>query len=871
MNYSKEYIGKNEMQRHNFERYRSVLEVSCTGVWEYDKSKNLMWCSPEYFTMLGYETSEFKVCKGDLDRVWTELLHPEDRPEIYKYFKEYVENQQNHTFDVHFRMKRKDGSWAWIRSRGRTIADREGCPNNLTVGTHVDITELKETQNKLKQQEKEERLQDLDIIFDSTHDAMFLINVEGKEFRFARNNRAHQKLTGLSHEMISGKTPCELVGEELGALISTNYTRCLESGETTEYEETMSFLDKELTFLTSLTPVYENGRIRNIVGASKDITERKKFETEINELSKRNQAMFNDHTAVMILLDPESGSILDSNPAASDFYGYTRDELLKIKIGDINMLDKSELENRIVQAKDGRQRYFIFPHRLKNGEIKLVDVYTAPLNINGKRVLYSIIFDVTARENFRNELIWRKEQYETTLMSIGDGVISTDIQGNVTVMNKIAEDLTGWSEADAIGQPFEKVFNIIHEYTRRPCVNPVEKVFKTGEIVYLANHTILISKTGEEVSIEDSAAPIKDKSGRITGVVVVFRDFTDKKEKQDQIEYLSFRDYLTGLYNRRYIEDTIKRINTKKNFPITVLAIDVNGLKLTNDAYGHQVGDELLKSVGKIIKNECRKDDIVGRVGGDEFIVILPNTDEKRAEKIKQNILSKAAKSKIESIIVSLSIGYAVKKSVDEDIDDIRKIADNLMYKDKLKFGKTMRSKTIETVLKNINLKYDQEQIHTERVSLYCGEIAKKMGFSEREVEEITKAGILHDIGKIMVPPELLNKPSKLTFEEFEIIKRHPQTGYQILKTVDEYASMAESVLHHHERWDGNGYPEGLKGEKIPLVSRIIAVADVYEAMTANRPYQKTKTKKEAINELMRCAGTQFDPEIVDVFVQLMK
>jgi len=190
------------------------------------------------------------------------------------------------------------------------------------------------------------------------------------------------------------------------------------------------------------------------------------------------------------------------------------------------------------------------------------------------------------------------------------------------------------------------------------------------------------------------------------------------------------------------------------------------------------------------------------------------------------------------------------------------------MYKDKLKYGKIMRKQTIDAVLRNIYLNYDQEQIHAEKVSQYCEAMGRSMGLSEKEIYDIKITGILHDIGKIMIDPKLLSKSEKLTEEEFEMIKRHTEIGYQILKSVDEYIVLAESVLYHHEHWDGTGYPEGLKNEEIPLHARIISVADAYEAMTAKRPYKKMKTKKEAIAELKKCAGTQFDPKIVNIFIE---
>jgi len=508
------------------------------------------------------------------------------------------------------------------------------------------------------------------------------------------------------------------------------------------------------------------------------------------------------------------------------------------------------------------------PYHFENYSMELNKYFSVSAYSPRHKQFAVIVDDITNRKKMEDLIHIEKQQFKTTLLSIGDGVISTDSQGNVLLLNKVAEQLTGWTQEEAWGKPVEKVFNIINEFTRERCDNPVDKVLQTGEIIELDNHTILISKMCQETPIVNSVAPISDSDEKTTGVVLVFKDFTEKREKEKLIEYLSYHDYLTGLYNRRYIEDTVKRLNTERNLPFTVMVLDVNGLKLTNDAFGHETGDRLLKTVSDIMTKVCRADDIIGRVGGDEFIILLPRTDEKQAEKIKQRIDDASLKAKIDSVIVSLSIGYAVKTSNDQNIEIIKKNADNNMYKNKLKFSKNMKSQTIDIVLRNLNLNYDQLQIHTERVSQYCEAIAIAMNLSEKEIYDLKTASLLHDIGMITVLPELLNKQSKLTVEEFEVIKRHVDAGYQILKSVEEYAALAETVLYHHEHWDGNGYPGGLKGEEIPLVARIISVADSYEAMTANRPYQKSKTKEEAIEELEKCAGTQFDSNIVKVFVE---
>ena len=478
--------------------------------------------------------------------------------------------------------------------------------------------------------------------------------------------------------------------------------------------------------------------------------------------------------------------------------------------------------------------------------------------------IMQLLIEITAERINQIEL---NEKFRATLLSVGDGVISTDKQGRINVINGVAAELTGWTQQEAYNKPLEKVLNIINEYTRETYESPAKKALQLGKTVEMENHTILISKDGKEIPIEDSASPIKDKDGNIKGAVIVFRDFTEKRKKQKGIEYLSFHDHLTGLYNRRYMEDSIKRLDTKRNIPFSIIVTDVNGLKLTNDAYGHETGDKLLIKVAEILKKSCRKDDIICRAGGDEIAVLLPRTNSYRAEEIKNKIQEETNNNVVESAIISLAVGCATKNEEDKNILEVYKEADNQMYKQKIKNGKMMRSKTIENVLLNINNKYDNEQIHSQRVSQYCEKIAIAMNLNKREIEDAKIAGTLHDIGKIVVSPNVLNKIGKLTKDEWEEIKRHVTTSYQILKNVDEYSYLAKAVLYHHEKLDGTGYPEGLKEEDIPLLSKIISVADAYEAMTATRPYQKIKSKEEAVEELKKYSGTQFDKNIVDIFI----
>ena len=478
-------------------------------------------------------------------------------------------------------------------------------------------------------------------------------------------------------------------------------------------------------------------------------------------------------------------------------------------------------------------------------------------------------------EEKNRELLYAKEVisserllFETTLHSLGDGVISADRDGNVQIMNEVAEKLTGWRRDDAYGLPFETVFEIVNEFTREKCPSPIKRTFENGKINKLDEHTLLISKHGDELPIEDSIAPIFDRDGNIMGAVLVFRDCTDKKQAQEEILYLSYHDQLTGLFNRHYFEGELKRLDANPHLPLSLAMFDVNGLKLTNDAFGHQTGDKLLRIVADTIKSACRADDILSRIGGDELILLLPRTSSAETEAIIKHIYRELEQVRLNDVVISVSAGWETKYSIEQDIMEIFAKAEESMYRKKLTESKSMRSKTIQVILKTLNEANQRERIHSENVSKISREIGEILHLDQELLREIETAGLLHDIGKIAVDNNLLNKTGKLTDAEYEMVQRHSEIGYHILKSADEYTIISDYVLSHHERWDGTGYPRGLKGTDIPLAARIITVADAYEAMIAERTYKKIINQEEALQELKRCAGTQFDPDIVRAFCE---
>lgn len=349
---------------------------------------------------------------------------------------------------------------------------------------------------------------------------------------------------------------------------------------------------------------------------------------------------------------------------------------------------------------------------------------------------------------------------------------------------------------------------------------------------------------------------------------MVFRDATEKKKKQAEIEYLSFHDQLTGLYNRRFFENELIRLDTARNFPLTVALLDVNGLKLANDAFGHAVGDKVLQKVTELIKKVCRTNDIIARVGGDEFVIIFPKTDSNQAGKIMERLVQVTAREKVGSLNLSISCGWACKQNAGDNIATVLKKAEDHMYRRKLSESASIHYKTIAVIIKTLYEKNQREEQHSKRVSQLCAAIGTALGLSDEDIIELRTVGLMHDIGKIAIDDRILEKSEALSKTEWLEIERHPEIGYKILSSVNQFAPLADYVLAHHERWDGQGYPKGLKGDAIPLEARIIAVADAYDAMTSDRPYRSKLSPDAAIKEIKGNSGTQFDPDIVKVFLE---
>jgi diguanylate cyclase (GGDEF)-like protein/PAS domain S-box-containing protein/putative nucleotidyltransferase with HDIG domain len=452
----------------------------------------------------------------------------------------------------------------------------------------------------------------------------------------------------------------------------------------------------------------------------------------------------------------------------------------------------------------------------------------------------------------------RLQKYQILAEKANDAMLFIDKEGNILEANDAAIRIYGYT--------YEEFSSMNISDLRHSNESYIIEQMELGDKEGIIFETVHYLKDGTSINVEVSSQGTFLGNKRV--LLSIVRDITDRKKKEDENLYLSYHDVLTGLYNRRFYEEEIKRLDTERNLPISIIMGDVNGLKFVNDAFGHEKGDELLQKAAVAIQSACRAEDLVARWGGDEFVILLPKTKIEEAEEIVKRIKEQYSNVYVNAIRLSISFGWDTKRKTDEDILKVLKSAEDYMYKHKIIENEGMRGNIISTIINTLHEKNPREEQHSQRVSEICQNIGNAIGFSEIKISKLKVVGLLHDIGKIAIEEGILNKPGKLTEQERDEIKRHPDIGYRILSSSYEMLELADCILAHHERWDGTGYPKGLKGEAIPMVARIIALADSYDAMTSERSYRNALSEEEALEEIRNNAGTQFDPEIARIFIE---
>jgi diguanylate cyclase (GGDEF)-like protein len=395
-----------------------------------------------------------------------------------------------------------------------------------------------------------------------------------------------------------------------------------------------------------------------------------------------------------------------------------------------------------------------------------------------------------------------------------------------------------------------------------------------GELSHFDFECRMNHKNGHWVWIHNRGRVVtRTSDGKPLMMFGTLTDITRRKQTEERLKYLSFHDQLTGVYNRAYLENEMKRLNKSREYPVAIISIDVDGLKLVNDAHGHEFGDKLLIQCVALLQETLRKSDILARYGGDEFVAFLPRTDYQTGSKIVARIREKIEKhnlQKQDQLPLSFSMGMAVAEDAENEISAAFKEADDLMYLDKMKKDVSARSQIIRSLMATMKERTFIKNGHLHRLENLCRLVGEKVQLSAKQLCDLALLAQVHDLGKVGIPDHILFKPSPLTEEEWKIMRKHPENGNRIARASIDLAEIADLILKHRERWDGKGYPLGLKGEEIPIECRILAIVDAYDAMINFRPYRKTMSITEAREEIITCAGTQFDPDLVEVFLEVL-
>jgi diguanylate cyclase (GGDEF)-like protein/PAS domain S-box-containing protein len=459
------------------------------------------------------------------------------------------------------------------------------------------------------------------------------------------------------------------------------------------------------------------------------------------------------------------------------------------------------------------------------------------------------------------------EQYQTLINTAPFGIITLDEDGTVISCNEKVLNFLGQSEKEIVGKHFTKIKFLSPEDMPRYL-----KIFayalsgKEGISFEISGH----NKNGDIFYGEVFYGLVK-KNGDVKAVQILINDITKRKEAEEKLNFLRFHDELTGLFNRAYFEEEVKRLDTERQLPLSFIIGDVNGLKLINDAFGSEEGDKILKIIAKAIRECCRREDIISRWGEDEFAILLPKTSAEYSQKVMSRVKEICQKNSKGKVKFEMAMGSATKRDKDQDFQGIIKDAKDEMYKNKLFESKSVPDSVISSLVDSLLGESYETREHGKRVRKLVLKIGRTIGLPKSKLDELSILADIHDLGKIAIPDDIVTKRDKLNEKDWKILRSYPEIGYNIAKSSYKYSNIAEYILTHHERWDGTGYPQGLKGEDIPIVSRITAIADAYDVMRSGRFYKRTLSKKEAIKELEKSSGTQFDPQLVKQFIEILE
>ncbi|PKP57025.1 hypothetical protein CVT91_11625 [Candidatus Atribacteria bacterium HGW-Atribacteria-1] len=700
-----------------------------------------------------------------------------------------------------------------------------------------------------------------------------------------------KKLFPILKNYVNAKIKKLLTGKELPTTKRIEFRFKDKEGNWRDFQSTGNTVGNQLLFI------------------SRDITESKQTEEALIKSQQEFASLFKSSPDALVYTD-EKSNILDINPRFTELFGYTLEEIKGRNIDDgmVHPPDKIDEGKRLTCEALKGYFYYETIRKKKDGTLFPVSISATPLVIDGqaKREI-GIYIDITERKQNEtmqkvlynisraaNSPISLKQLYKTIHKELGTIIDTTNFY--IALVNEKEDKIYFPYHQDEMDDNFF-IFSFSTSNTLTTYVIKTGKPLLNDNSQYeeMINQGILSpggSTTPQSIWL---GVPLKVEN-KVIGAMVV-QSYTnsnlyskkdtkllefvssqvataiERKSSEEKIKHLSFHDSLTGLYNRAYFEEELERYNFSRYYPLGIVMLDVNGLKVINDTFGHSEGDRLLQHLSQVLTSASRQGDILARIGGDEFAILLPSTTSEEAHNFCERIKKACQQDIIKPIYLRLniSLGHTTQEGEYKDINSFLKEADRNMYQGKLFNGKSREKHFLEVFRIILAERDPHTSDHAQRLQELALSLGKRVGLTEYQLGNLKLLALLHDIGKIGIPDSILFKTYILTPSEWKKMREHSRIGYRMAKNIPDFAPIAQEILHHHEHWDGTGYPEGLKGEKIPLLSRIISVVDAYDVMQSRRPYKGAVSKTEALKEIKRCAGTQFDPQLVEIFLKIIK
>ena len=882
--------------------YNSIFKNSSDiiGITTFSLNPVYIYINPS-IKSIGYKQEEL-LGKSPFD-----FIHPDDRKKLFPLLKKYMNakvkklltgKESTITERIEYRFKDKDGNWRNFQTTGNIVG------NQLLFITR-DITRQKKLEEALRKSQQE-----FASLFKGSPEA--LVYTDEKSNILDINPR-FTELFGYTLEEIKGKNiddgmihPPDKIeeGKELG--------RIAKSEGYFKYETIRKKKNGPL-FPVSIygSNISIDGQLKGMLVIYIDTTEHQNMLDKLKKSEEKYRNLFENMPGAYYRTDRE-GNLIMINPEGAKLFGYNSlKNILGKNIAQHLYFAPEERKNYLkeLEKNKGNLKDFELTLKKKNGTLLVISdtshfYYDIEENLAG---VEGIFVDITGRKQNEkmqkvlynisqaaNSPISLKQLYKAIHKELGTIIDTTnfyialvdekedkiyfpyhqDEKDDDFPIAKFSTTNTLTAYVIKTGKSLLNNSNQYKEMADQGILTPMGTT--TGKSIWLGvplkiedktiGAIIVQSYTNPNLYSEDDIKFIEFVSSQVATAI-------ERKSSEEKIKHLSFHDSLTGLYNRAYFEEELERYNFPRYYPLSIVMLDVNGLKVINDTFGHHEGDRLLQHLSQTLTSVSRQGDILARIGGDEFAILLPSTTSEEAHNFCERIKKACQQDKIEPIYLRLniSLGHTTQEGEYKDINSLLKAADRNMYQDKLFNGKSREKHFLEAFRIVLAERDPHTSDHAQRLQELALSLGKRVGLSEYQLGKLKLLALLHDMGKIGIPDSILFKTYILTPSEWKKMREHSRIGYRMARNIPDFAPIAQEILYHHEHWDGTGYPEGLKGEKIPFLSRIISIVDTYDVMQSRRPYKGPISKTKALKEIKRCAGTQFDPQLVEIFLKIVK